>query len=68
MRITLNAASSGTLMNNLREVAHNLIKDMEKNHHSWGNARERSVKASQKVKLNEVIQFDHMNAKVDALC
>lgn len=54
-------------MNSLQEVAYNLIDDMEKNHHLWGNFWEKSVKAPQKGGLYEVGQFDHMNVKVDTL-
>ncbi|CAK8537518.1 unnamed protein product [Lathyrus sativus] len=54
-------------MSNPRDVAYNPIKDMAKNHHSWGNAEEKSVKAPQKGGLYEISQFDHMNVKVDTL-
>lgn len=66
-RMNLDTTVGGTLMNNLQDVSYNLIKNMEKIHHSWGNARERSVKAPQKGGLYEVSQFYHMNAKVDML-
>lgn len=65
--MNLDTAVGGTPMTNLQDVSYNLIKNMEKIHHSWGNARERSVKAPQKGGLYEVSQFYHMNAKVDML-
>lgn len=66
-RMALDAAVGGALMNSPQDVGYNLIEDMTKNHHSWRNAREISVKSPQKGGLYEVSQFDHMNAKVDAL-
>ncbi|XP_050916701.1 uncharacterized protein LOC127131853 [Lathyrus oleraceus] len=40
-------------------MAYNLIKDIEKNHHSWGNSRERSDKSPQKSGLYEVESSKH---------
>lgn len=56
------------LMNCSNDIAYNLIEDMEKNHHLWGNAREITAKeAPQKGGLYEVSHFDHMNDKIYAL-
>lgn len=67
MRMNLDPAAGGTLMNSPQDVACNLIEDMVKNHNSWGNTQEKMAKAPQKGMIYEVWLFDHMNAKVDTL-
>lgn len=68
MRMTLDAASGGTLMNSPQDVAYNLIEEMAKNHHSWGSVRQVTTKYNPKTDgICEVNVFDHMNTEVDSL-
>lgn len=67
IRMTLDAASRGALMNSPQDVAYNLIEEMSKNHHSWGSVWQVTTKSTPKTNgLYEFNVFDHMNAKVDA--
>lgn len=40
IRMTLDVASGGALMNNPQDVAYNSIEDMAKNHHLWGSVQQ----------------------------
>lgn len=66
--MTLDAAYDRGLMNSPQDVTYNLIKEIDKNHHSWGSARQVAAKPTPKTGgMHEVNVFDHMNAKVDTL-
>lgn len=54
-------------MNIYKDVAYSLIKDVSKNHHSWGSDHALVEKSSQKDVLYEASAFYHMNSKVDSL-
>jgi len=68
-KMIVDAAAGGALMNKNYTEAYTLIGDMAQNHYQWTN--ERAITASSPSKkeasIDEVSNFHHLAAKVDAL-
>ena len=65
--MTIDAAAGGALMDKPFQEAYELIENMAQNHYQWGSERTPVEKSQPKGGMHEVSNFDHMNAKVDAL-
>jgi len=66
-RMTINVVAEGALMYNPLNDVYALIEDMAQNHYRWGSERTPIEKTKPNGGMYEVIDFDHMNAQVDAL-
>ncbi|XP_058764753.1 uncharacterized protein LOC131638223 [Vicia villosa] len=72
MRLTIDAAAGGALMDKAYADAYALIESMAQNHYQWGSERAQSEKisgekSSTKSGMYEISSLDRVNAKVDAL-
>ena len=67
--MTVDAAAGGALMNKNYTEAYALIEDMAQNHYQWTNDRAITTSSPSKKEagIQEVSNFDHLAAKVDAL-
>ncbi|XP_050915000.1 uncharacterized protein LOC127129945 [Lathyrus oleraceus] len=66
-KMTIDAAVDGALMSKPYPEACALIEDMAQNHYQWGTEHVQVEKKETKGGIYEVSNFDHTNAKMDAL-
>lgn len=70
IKMTIDVAADRALMNKPFDKAYALIKDIVQNQYLWGSEHtpvEKTESSHPKSKMYEVSNFDHMNAKMDAL-
>ncbi|XP_050893343.1 uncharacterized protein LOC127099416 [Lathyrus oleraceus] len=67
LRLTIDAATGGALMDKPYNEAYQLIKSMAQNQYQWGRERTSVEKPPTKCGMYELSSLDHINAKVDAL-
>ena len=61
---TMDAVASGTLMNNTKYEAYNLIEEMVLNNYEWSNERSQPMRVESKLELDA---FSVPSAKVDTM-